>query len=144
MSSRKGVIEKGRGFDSPQSPVIDPSSCPLFGTQRTFSRCNRQSLQLVVPGSIPGVGALKSLESSKHSVSIPDPARRASRRSVVIPDRACAHTCDFTVVTKVGHLRYDLGRPFGSLRVKTTSPPGGYRSGIRSAVFRKSIGRAGV
>ena len=36
MSSRKGVIEKGRGFDSPQSPVIDPSSCPLFGTQRTF------------------------------------------------------------------------------------------------------------
>jgi hypothetical protein len=36
MSSRKGVIEKGRGFDSPQSPVIVPSSCPLFGTQRTF------------------------------------------------------------------------------------------------------------
>ena len=45
---------------------------------------------------------------------------------------------------KVGHLRYDLGRPFGSLRIKTASPPGGCRSGTRSAVFRKSKGRAGV
>ena len=47
-----------------------------------FSRCNRQSLQLVVPGSIPGVGALKRLVSSKHPVSIPDPASRASRCSI--------------------------------------------------------------
>ena len=26
------------------------------------------------------------------------------------------------VVTKVGHLRYDLGRPVESLRIKTTGP----------------------
>ena len=40
----------------------------------------------------------------------------------LIKERACAPTCDFMVVTKVGHLRYNLGRPFESLRIKTTGP----------------------
>ena len=38
----------------------------------------------------------------------------------LIKERTCAPTCGFTVVTKVGHLRYNLGRPVESLQTKTT------------------------
>ena len=50
--------------------------------------------------------------------------------NVLLPDDNMAYTLndhDFTVVTKVGHLRYDLGRPVEPLRIKTTIlVPGGY------------------